>query len=241
MAVLKRRIENEIVGADLLTRHVKLGIGGIREIEFIVQSFQVLRGARMMALRERSTLRALTLLARHKLLTEPEAAALADAYRFLRNVEHRLQMEMELQTHTIPDEERALVRLARSLGFASVEKFFASLEARTAAVRRIYEGVLAAADAENPVGDNWLAPEQLPTLLTASGFTSVPEAVKSIGGLLDGPGSDMCRSGQRICLARCSRNCWPRRQRWRTRTGHCFGSPGSSTPTVPGDCCTRRW
>ena len=188
MAVLKRRIENEIVGADLLTRHVKLGIGGIREIEFIVQSFQVLRGARMMALRERSTLRALTLLARHKLLTEPEAAALADAYRFLRNVEHRLQMEMELQTHTIPDEERALVRLARSLGFASVEKFFASLEARTAAVRRIYEGVLAAADAENPVGDNWLAPEQLPTLLTASGFTSVPEAVKSIGGLLDGPG-----------------------------------------------------
>ena len=188
MAVLKQRIENEIVGADLLTRHVKLGIGGIREIEFIVQSFQVLRGAWLTALRERSTLRALTLLARHKLLTEPEAAALADAYRFLRNVEHRLQMEMELQTHTIPDEERALVRLARSLGFSSVEKFFASLEARTAAVRRIYEGVLAAAAAENPAGDNCLAPEQLPSLLTASGFTSVPEAVKSIEGLLDGPG-----------------------------------------------------
>ena len=188
MAVLKQRIENEIVGADMLTRHVKLGIGGIREIEFIVQSFQVLRGAWLTALRERSTLRALTLLARHKLLTEPEAAALADAYRFLRNVEHRLQMEMELQTHTIPDEERALVRLARSLGFASVEKFFAALEAQTAAVRRIYEGVLAAADAKNPAGDNRLAPEQLPALLTASGFTSVPEAVKSIEGLLDGPG-----------------------------------------------------
>ena len=63
MAALKQRIENEIVGDDQLTRHVKLGIGGIREIEFIVQSFQVLRGARLTALRERSTLRALTLLA----------------------------------------------------------------------------------------------------------------------------------------------------------------------------------
>jgi [glutamine synthetase] adenylyltransferase / [glutamine synthetase]-adenylyl-L-tyrosine phosphorylase len=188
MAALKQRIENEIVGDNQLTRHVKLGIGGIREIEFIVQSFQVLRGARLMALRERSTLRALTLLARHRLLTEPEAAALADAYRFLRNVEHRLQMEMELQTHTIPDEERALVRLSRSLGFASVEKFFAAREAKTSAVRRIYEGVLAAAGAENPAADNLLAPEKLPALLTASGFASVPAAVKSIEGLLHGPG-----------------------------------------------------
>ena len=188
MAALKQRIENEIVGDDQLTRHVKLGIGGIREIEFIVQSFQVLRGAWVTALRERSTLRALTLLARHKLLTEPEAAALADAYRFLRNVEHRLQMEMELQTHTIPDEERALVRLSRSLGFASVEKFFAARETKTSAVRRVYEGVLAAAGAENPAADNRLTPEQLPALLTASGFASVPEAVKSIECLLHGPG-----------------------------------------------------
>jgi glutamate-ammonia-ligase adenylyltransferase len=189
MAVLKQRIENEIVGDDQLTRHVKLGIGGIREIEFIVQSFQVLRGAWVTALRERSTLPALTLLARQKLLTEPEAAALAEAYRFLRNVEHRLQMEMDLQTHTIPDEERALVRLSRSMGFASVKKFFAARDAQTAAVRRIYEGVLAAADAENPAAANWqLTPEQLPAMLTASGFASVPEAVKSIEGLLHGPG-----------------------------------------------------
>jgi len=188
MAALKQRIENEIVGADHLTRHVKLGIGGIREIEFIVQSFQVLRGARVTALRERGTLRALTLLTRHKLLTEPEAAALADAYRFLRNVEHRLQMEMELQTHTIPDEQRALARLSQSLGFASVEKFFAAREAKTSAVRRIYESILAAASAENHAGNKWPTPEQLPAMLTASGFTDVPDAVKSIEGLLHGPG-----------------------------------------------------
>src|ERR1041384_5560011 len=115
MAAIKQRIENEIVRDDRLTRHVKLGIGGIREIEFIVQSFQVLHGARHPALRERGTLRALPVLVKHKLLGEPDAGTLARAYRFLRNVEHRLQMEMELQTHTIPDEEHALERLARGL------------------------------------------------------------------------------------------------------------------------------
>src|SRR5204863_9048662 len=100
MAAIKQRIETEIVRDERLTRHVKLGIGGIREIEFIVQSFQVLRGARDPTLRERGTLRALTLLATHRLLSSDDAVALAEAYRFLRNVEHRLQMEMELQTHT---------------------------------------------------------------------------------------------------------------------------------------------
>ncbi len=188
MAVLKQRIENEIVGEGQLTRHVKLGIGGIREIEFIVQSFQVLRGAWLIELRERNTLRALTLLARHKLLTEAEALTLANAYRFLRNVEHRLQMEMELQTHMIPDEERALMRLARSLGFASVEKFFVKQKAHTAAVRRIYERVLAAAGTENAAADDRLTPAQLTDMLTGSGFASVPEAVKSVEGLLHGPG-----------------------------------------------------
>ncbi len=145
MAVLKKRIEEEVVREGQLTRHVKLGIGGIREIEFIVQSFQVLRGARLAVLRERNTLRALPALVKTKTLTAEEAAKLADAYRFLRQVEHHLQMEMELQTHTIPDEEHALHRLARSLGFDSVKKFLAVQEAHTSAVRKIYESVLAGA------------------------------------------------------------------------------------------------
>jgi glutamate-ammonia-ligase adenylyltransferase len=145
MAALKLRIEQEIVRDDRLDRHVKLGTGGIREIEFIVQAFQILRGGRLPSLRERSTLKALPSLVKAKMLTEKEAGTLAEAYRFLRNIEHRLQMEMELQTHTIPDEERALYRLARSLGFKTVDKFQAAQQTHTAAVRKIYESVLASA------------------------------------------------------------------------------------------------
>ena len=188
MAAIKQRIENEIVREDRLTRHVKLGIGGIREIEFIVQSFQILRCARHAALRERNTLRALAQLPKHKLLSEQEATTLARAYRFLRNIEHRLQMEMELQTHTIPDEEQALHRLARSLGFKSVEKFLAAEQTETAAVRKIYEGVLASAQQAAVQTAEVLAPAKLPEALAQVGFADVPAAMKTIDGLLHGSG-----------------------------------------------------
>jgi glutamate-ammonia-ligase adenylyltransferase len=185
MAAIKQRIENEIVREDRLTRHVKLGIGGIREIEFIVQSFQVLRGARVPVLRERCTLKALPVLVKLKMLTETEARTLAEAYRFLRNVEHRLQMEMELQTHTIPDEEQALYRLARSLGFESVEKFFTAHGRHTAAVRKIYEGVLA--NAEQRPSEVWTT-EKLEAALRGAGFSDAPAALKTVESLQQGSG-----------------------------------------------------
>lgn len=198
MAVLKQRIEQEIVRDDQLTRHVKLGIGGIREIEFIVQSFQVLRGGRLPALRERGTLRALPALVKAKMLAETEAATLADAYRFLRNVEHRLQMEMELQTHTIPDEEHALYRLARSLGFKTVEKFQAAQRMHTSGVRKIYESVLAAAAESAPqvsietidsgklagFADPLAAAKIFENLLHGSGFVHVSQRTQELFGRL---------------------------------------------------------
>jgi len=188
MAAIKARIEREIVTGSRLTRHVKLGIGGIREIEFIIQSFQVLRGARLAWLRERGSLRALPLLVKANLLTADEAGALAEAYRFLRNVEHRLQMEMELQTHTIPDEERALVRLARSLGFRTVEDFFAAQHKHTTVVRQIYEAVLAHADQHVSPAAAQLADDKLPDALREAGFADVPAAVRRVANLLHGSG-----------------------------------------------------
>jgi glutamate-ammonia-ligase adenylyltransferase len=189
MAALKKRIEEEIVREGHLTRHVKLGIGGIREIEFIVQSFQVLRGSRHVQLRDRSTLRSLPALVKTRTLTGDEAAKLADAYRFLRNVEHRLQMEMELQTHTIPHEEHALYRLARSLGFDTVEKFLAAQAAHTSAVRTIYESVLAnAGGGVAMTAERLLAIDKLPKALAGAGFADVPAAVKVVENLWHGPG-----------------------------------------------------
>jgi len=182
MAAIKQRIETEIVRDDRLTRHVKLGVGGIREIEFTVQSFQVLRGGHRPALRNRSTLATLLLLVKAKLLREAEARTLADAYRFLRNVEHRLQMEMDLQTHTIPDEEHAQYRLARAMDFKTVEEFHARQNRHTGAVRKIYQAVLA--DAEKSAVPVTLDAGQL----TKVGFADVPAAEKTLDALWHGAG-----------------------------------------------------
>ena len=108
IAALKRRIERDIVGHENLERDVKLGAGGIREIEFIVQALQLVHGARNTFLQETSTLKALPALAQHDLLPRDETMALDGAYRFLRRVEHRLQIEAEQQTHTIPDDPESL-------------------------------------------------------------------------------------------------------------------------------------
>jgi glutamate-ammonia-ligase adenylyltransferase len=190
MAALKKRIEDEVVREGHLTRHVKLGIGGIREIEFIVQAFQVLRGARLVQLRDRNTLRTLSTLVKTKTLSVAEATTLADAYRFLRNVEHRLQMEMELQTHTIPDEEHALYRLARSLEFDTVKKFYAAQDTHTTAVRKIYESVLADAGVSGvtKTAETLLASDKLPKVLADAHFLDVPAALKVVENLWDGPG-----------------------------------------------------
>src|SRR3954466_153071 len=108
IAAIKRRIQRDIVGYENLDRNVKLGIGGIREIEFVVQALQLLHGARHAFLQETSTLKVLPLLAELELLPRTEALVLERGYRFLRRVEHRLQIEAEQQTHTVPENGEAL-------------------------------------------------------------------------------------------------------------------------------------
>lgn len=144
IAGIKRRIEREIVGHENLERNVKLGTGGIREIEFVVQALQLLHGARHAFLQETSTLKTLPALAELDLLPHGEAADLNEAYRFLRRVEHRLQIEGELQTHTLPDEGEALDRLARSLAFLNADEFSQRLRQHTARVRSIFARVVSA-------------------------------------------------------------------------------------------------
>ena len=94
---------------------VKLARGGIRDIEFLVQCLQRLHGARESAVRHASTLLALSRLLEKDLLSESEHARLAGAYRFLRNLEHRLQLEDDRQTHCLPAEEHDLERIARRM------------------------------------------------------------------------------------------------------------------------------
>jgi glutamate-ammonia-ligase adenylyltransferase len=99
------------------TRNVKLGTGGIREIEFTVQALQVLCGRRVPAILDRSTLGGLARLRRLRFLSKEQEEALARAYLFLRDVEHKLQMVHDLQTHALPEEEEELTRCAIRLGY----------------------------------------------------------------------------------------------------------------------------
>ena len=142
IAGIKDRIENEVVGGGELERNVKLGRGGIREIEFIVQSLQVLHAGKTPFLQLSQTLPCLEKLAQYHLLSRDEADQIGAAYRFLRDVEHRLQMENNLQTHTLPVERAALLRLARLMGFLSADQFEAALQMHTANVRSVYDKLL---------------------------------------------------------------------------------------------------
>jgi glutamate-ammonia-ligase adenylyltransferase len=142
IAAMKDRIETEVVKAGELERNVKLGRGGIREIEFVAQSLQLLHAGRLPFLQTPQTLPCLEKLAQYRLLANDEARDLRETYCFLRDVEHRLQMEANLQTHTIPADLAARERLARLMGLASLEKFETALAAHKSRVREIYGRLL---------------------------------------------------------------------------------------------------
>src|SRR6266567_779840 len=142
IASIKHRIERDIVGTEKLERDVKLGRGGIRDMEFIVQTLQLIHGARHPFLQEPSMLKALRALRELDLLPSNELLTLDNTYRFLRRVEHRLQIESEQQSHTVPRESEALRRLALSLRFSSSEDFTAALHERMRAVRPIFQRIV---------------------------------------------------------------------------------------------------
>jgi glutamate-ammonia-ligase adenylyltransferase len=142
VAAIKLRIERDIVGFEDRDRNVKLGPGGIREIEFVVQALQLLHAARHPFLQEVGTLKAIRGLAELELLPGEDAGRLEAAYRFLRRVEHRLQIEAEQQTHTVPENSEALQVLARSLGFADGRTLLTRLHAEMQSVRVIFKRIV---------------------------------------------------------------------------------------------------
>ncbi|HXD33937.1 MAG TPA: hypothetical protein VN643_22650 [Pyrinomonadaceae bacterium] len=140
--------------------NVKLGHGGIREIEFVAQALQLAHAGRDIWLRAPHTLITLGRLADRNLITEGERTELSDAYDFLRRVEHRLQMEHGLQTHSIPLELRQYELLARRMNFTgdqASEDFAAALRTHSSNVRRAYERVFGgdlSADRDNAQFDS---------------------------------------------------------------------------------------
>jgi glutamate-ammonia-ligase adenylyltransferase len=138
---MKGLIEREVLRRDLAD-DIKLGDGGIREIEFIVQSFQLIRGGQDRRLQDSSLRRALPLLAGAKLLPGGAVAELDAAYVFLRRLENRLQMWSDQQVHRLPSEEMARARLAQSMGYASWSDLRAELERHRTIVGQHFRAVV---------------------------------------------------------------------------------------------------
>ncbi len=152
---LHAQIRAEVARRDLAD-DVKLGPGGIREIEFIAQSFQLIRGGRDPDLQARATLTMLDTLASRRLLEPGVADELAAAYVCLRRLEHRLQYLEDQQTHRLPTSADGRNLIARSMGYGDWTAFAAALAAERATVTRHFENVFAAAGAPNPAAPVWL-------------------------------------------------------------------------------------
>jgi [glutamine synthetase] adenylyltransferase / [glutamine synthetase]-adenylyl-L-tyrosine phosphorylase len=141
---VKDMIDAKIADRGQERRNVKLGIGGIREIEFFVQTIQVIAGKKIAGLLDRNTLGSLDRCVRYKLLSERERDDLTAAYLFLRDVEHKLQMIDDLQTHTLPENGEELERCAIRAGYDTedqkhgVEHFYADYRRHTDVVHRMF-------------------------------------------------------------------------------------------------------
>lgn len=196
---MKRLIEQEVRRKGV-EDNVKLGPGGIREVEFIGQAFQLVRGGREPALRERRILVILETLQRLDLLPEYAARELAESYRFLRTAEHRAQQLADQQTHLMPAEPEARARVALGMGFPDWPAFERVLRRQMARVHQHFERVFAAPQAEQTTDSAanlagvWLGgldQEQARAQLCEAGYAGGDEVLRRLHALRD---SHRCRA-----------------------------------------------
>jgi len=167
--------------------NIKLGRGGIREIEFFAQTQQLILGGRNRGLRERGTVAALQALAGAGVVTAQAAHDLTQAYRFLRTLEHRLQMVADEQTHTLPKDEEGLAHIACFMGFADRNAFAAALTRTLQTVQqhyaRLFESAPELSSAQGSLVFTGVEddPETLATI-AALGFRDAPHVSGAIRG-----------------------------------------------------------
>ncbi len=184
---MKTLIDRELAKKSL-AGNVKLGRGGIREIEFIVQSHQLIYGGRNTALRTSSLYDALTVLAEEGMLDQGDCDRLRSHYDYLRVLEHRLQIMDDAQTHAIPVEPLARTRIALAMGYPETAAFEAAITSVNDDVHRLFRSVFHherepnASDHESLFADLWdetLAPEDQLTQLKTLGFKD-PQQVRTL-------------------------------------------------------------
>ncbi len=145
---IKGRINENLKGEDAATRNVKLGEGGIREIEFITQALQLIYGGRETLLQNPGTLEGLSIIEALGLLPAHECDQLSNAYVFLRDVEHRVQVTHGLQTHEVPADEKSLNVLARKMDCGDGNELKTRLAYHQNNVSRIFENMFRSQNGE---------------------------------------------------------------------------------------------
>ncbi|WP_194712807.1 bifunctional [glutamate--ammonia ligase]-adenylyl-L-tyrosine phosphorylase/[glutamate--ammonia-ligase] adenylyltransferase [Noviherbaspirillum soli] len=148
------------------SHNVKLGRGGIREIEFLAQVFQLIRGGRELELRDRSTRRTLDVLAQKRLLGEHEVEQLQHAYVFLRNLEHRLQYLDDAQTHTLPANEEDRLTIANMAGFEDIPALMAELQIHRSIVAKQFDDMFSEKKPAQAEEDSAVSGPDLSAVLT---------------------------------------------------------------------------
>lgn len=191
---MKEMINREVKRKGIAT-DVKLGRGGIREVEFVVQAFQLIRGGRDERLRQRQVLKLLALLEDEGCLPDTVGAELGRAYVFLRNAEHAIQGYQDQQTQALPQSDSGKKRLAWVMGCADWAAFETQMALHRDLVHAEFSAVVADPEAENSEEeayscDDWcalwaeaLGDEAAETLLSDAGFAEPVEVQKLLQNL----------------------------------------------------------
>jgi glutamate-ammonia-ligase adenylyltransferase len=188
---MRRRVEDTLPAADS-RRELKLGPGGLRDVEFAVQLLQLVHGRTDEALRSGNTLEALEALSTYGYVGRADAAELDRAYRFLRTVEHRLQLHRLRRTHVMPTEEDELRRLGRSMGLRTepVKELDTQWRQHAREVRRLHEKLfyrpLLSSVARLASDEARLTPEAARSRLEALGYEDPAGALRHLEALTAG-------------------------------------------------------
>jgi len=199
MKQMKQKIDASLARSREAEINLKLGRGGIREIEFFIQALQLVYAGKNLKLRERNSLRALDTLLAASLLGEDDHRKLRQAYRFLRSVEHRIQVVQERQTHNLPAKEEEMLALSRRSGYlraGGLERFRQALEEHRGNVSTIYGALFHSRDEKlaqdvNPQTQFLLDPKAdsdlVKDMLAEHHFEDVERAYENLLSLRLGP------------------------------------------------------
>ncbi|MFF8656277.1 bifunctional [glutamine synthetase] adenylyltransferase/[glutamine synthetase]-adenylyl-L-tyrosine phosphorylase [Streptomyces huasconensis] len=188
---MRRRVVENIPAGEV-ERELKLGPGGLRDVEFAVQMLQLVHGRSDASIRSGSTLAALDALGAGGYVGRVDAAQLDDAYRFLRSLEHRIQLYKLRRTHLVPEDDADLRRIGRSLGMRTepITELHRAWKRHTSVVRRLHEKLfyrpLLDAVAQLAPGEARLSTEAARERLVALGYADPSAALRHLEALASG-------------------------------------------------------